>query len=419
MSATAHPAESKLPSPQTSFVNRHCSCWCFSRRTFLVQQRRAGERAKVQSNFGDLQTIPSGYSSSGALFFCPCCITADTAYIFGCAEIQRFGISLGPQLALHLAALHRTVAFAYIAWHLYTERWLTHGRSTYDTVATRLAKSLVSGFFVIGVSGLLVSPGRRHLEFPVQVGTGRHRPRTTRRRPTRCSRRSRFQCRRRADHFEFSPRLAPVFFVPEEMMQRINLNEYSMKQPNIIVVGGGLAGLMATIRVAEAGSSRSTFFHRAGKALALRVRAGRHQRRKKSKRRRRQHRQAFRRHHLRRRFSRQSTARQAHVRSRSRHHRSARSHGRDVQSHSRRPARLSPLRRHSYITAPLLPAPPPASSCSTRSTNKSAATNPKAASQNLKATRFSRPSSTNPGSAAVSAPWICAPWKSPRTPPTQ
>ena len=43
------------------------------------------------------------------------------------------------------------IAFAYIAWHLYTERWLTHGRSTYASVAEDLSHPLYFAFFVIGI----------------------------------------------------------------------------------------------------------------------------------------------------------------------------------------------------------------------------------------------------------------------------
>jgi len=42
-------------------------------------------------------------------------------------------------------------AFAYIGWHLYTERWITHGRSTYATVAADMANPWYLGFFVVGV----------------------------------------------------------------------------------------------------------------------------------------------------------------------------------------------------------------------------------------------------------------------------
>jgi succinate dehydrogenase / fumarate reductase, cytochrome b subunit len=43
------------------------------------------------------------------------------------------------------------IAFAYISWHLYTERWLTHGLSTYKTVAHDLQNPWYLAFFVVGV----------------------------------------------------------------------------------------------------------------------------------------------------------------------------------------------------------------------------------------------------------------------------
>jgi succinate dehydrogenase cytochrome b subunit len=43
------------------------------------------------------------------------------------------------------------VAFAYIGWHLYTERWLTHGMSTYKNVAEDMRNPWYLAFFVVGV----------------------------------------------------------------------------------------------------------------------------------------------------------------------------------------------------------------------------------------------------------------------------
>jgi succinate dehydrogenase / fumarate reductase, cytochrome b subunit len=43
------------------------------------------------------------------------------------------------------------IAFAYIGWHLYTERWLTHGRSMYANVADDMQNPMYLAFFVIGV----------------------------------------------------------------------------------------------------------------------------------------------------------------------------------------------------------------------------------------------------------------------------
>ena len=51
-----------------------------------------------------------------------------------------------------------------------------------------------------------------------------------------------------------------------------------MAAPKIIVVGGGLAGLSAVIKIAEMGGEVDLFSIVPGKAFALGVRAGRHQR---------------------------------------------------------------------------------------------------------------------------------------------
>jgi succinate dehydrogenase / fumarate reductase, cytochrome b subunit len=43
------------------------------------------------------------------------------------------------------------IAFAYIGWHLYTERWLTHGKSTYQDVALQMQDPWALTFMIVGV----------------------------------------------------------------------------------------------------------------------------------------------------------------------------------------------------------------------------------------------------------------------------
>jgi len=43
------------------------------------------------------------------------------------------------------------IAFIYIGWHLYTERWLTHGLSTYTNVVEDLANPWFFAFMAVGV----------------------------------------------------------------------------------------------------------------------------------------------------------------------------------------------------------------------------------------------------------------------------
>ncbi len=43
------------------------------------------------------------------------------------------------------------IAFAFIGWHVYTERFLTHGKSTFADVDRALANPYYFGFYVLGV----------------------------------------------------------------------------------------------------------------------------------------------------------------------------------------------------------------------------------------------------------------------------
>lgn len=43
------------------------------------------------------------------------------------------------------------IAFAYIGWHVYTERFLTGGKSTYDNVANDMQNPVFLTFFIIGI----------------------------------------------------------------------------------------------------------------------------------------------------------------------------------------------------------------------------------------------------------------------------
>jgi succinate dehydrogenase / fumarate reductase, cytochrome b subunit len=43
------------------------------------------------------------------------------------------------------------IAFVYIGWHVYTQRWLTHGMSTYDEVAQQMRSLWAFAFMVVGI----------------------------------------------------------------------------------------------------------------------------------------------------------------------------------------------------------------------------------------------------------------------------
>ncbi len=51
------------------------------------------------------------------------------------------------------------IAFVFIGWHVYTERFLTHGKSTYDDVARAVANPWYFGFYLLGVVAASVHLG--------------------------------------------------------------------------------------------------------------------------------------------------------------------------------------------------------------------------------------------------------------------
>lgn len=100
----------------------------------------------------DLQTIPFRiYVEWGAIFLPMLFHGGYGIYIWlqGKSNVSQY-----PWVKNWLYAMQRytgLVAFAYIGWHLYTERWLTHGKSTYATVAVDMQNSWYLTFFVIGI----------------------------------------------------------------------------------------------------------------------------------------------------------------------------------------------------------------------------------------------------------------------------
>ena len=192
MSATATRPDYQLSPPQTSFFDRHHSCWRISRRAFLVQQRRAGRCAPIRRNFPRrLQTIPFRIFVEWAFIFLPILYHGGYGiYIWLRGQVECFGISVGQELAFHAAALHRPDRFrlhrlALVHGALADSRHV----DLRDGCAAICRIRGIWRFFLIGDSGFFVSPGRRHLEFSLQVGTGRDRARATRRRATRRARR--------------------------------------------------------------------------------------------------------------------------------------------------------------------------------------------------------------------------------------
>ena len=128
--------------PVGAFLAEHF----WSNSTALVGARQYDETSQT------LQTIPFRIFVEWAFIFLP--ILYHGGYGVWIWLRGQSNVSHYPWVKNWLFTLQRytgLIAFAYIGWHLYTERWLTHGRSTYATVAKDLANPWYLAFFVVGV----------------------------------------------------------------------------------------------------------------------------------------------------------------------------------------------------------------------------------------------------------------------------
>jgi succinate dehydrogenase / fumarate reductase cytochrome b subunit len=100
----------------------------------------------------ELQTIPWRPVVEWALIFLPLLYHALYGFVIwsrGQSNVLRY-----PYVANWMYVLQRwtgLIAFLFIGWHVYVERILTGGKSTYADVATTMASPLYWGFYLIGV----------------------------------------------------------------------------------------------------------------------------------------------------------------------------------------------------------------------------------------------------------------------------
>ena len=108
--------------------------------------------AKYDEVSRDLQTIPFRPFVEWGFIFLPMLyhgVYGIYIWLRGDSNVSSY-----PWVKNWLYALQRytgLIAFVYIGWHLYTERWLTHGRSTYENVVKDLSNPYFLAFMVIGV----------------------------------------------------------------------------------------------------------------------------------------------------------------------------------------------------------------------------------------------------------------------------
>ena len=145
--------------PDTSYLLRklHSLTGIIPVGAFLVEHFWSNSSVLVSASkydevSRDLQTIPFRPFVEWGFIFLPMLyhgVYGIYIWLRGDANVSSY-----PWVKNWLYALQRytgLIAFVYIGWHLYTERWLTHGRSTYENVVKDLSNPYFLAFMVIGV----------------------------------------------------------------------------------------------------------------------------------------------------------------------------------------------------------------------------------------------------------------------------
>lgn len=108
--------------------------------------------AKYNETSQELQTIPFRVFVEWAFIFLPMLFHGGYGvyiWIRGESNVSRY-----PWVKNWLYTFQRytgLIAFVYIGWHVYTQRWLTHGMSTYGEMAQQLANPWALAFMIVGV----------------------------------------------------------------------------------------------------------------------------------------------------------------------------------------------------------------------------------------------------------------------------
>ena len=128
--------------PVGAFLAEHF----WSNSAALVSARKYDETSQ------ELQTIPFRLFVEWAFIFLPILFHGGYGvYIWLCGESN---VSQYPWVKNWLYTFQRytgLIAFAYIGWHVYTQRWLTHGMSTYAEVTRQLLNPWALAFMFVGV----------------------------------------------------------------------------------------------------------------------------------------------------------------------------------------------------------------------------------------------------------------------------
>jgi len=145
--------------PDTSYLLRklHSLTGIIPVGAFLAEHFWSNSYALVSSNLyneksRELQTIPFRLAVEWLVIFLP--MLYHGGYGIYIWLRGKSNVSSYPWVGNWLYTAQRytgLVAFAYIGWHLYTERWLTHGKSTYADVRGLMQNPYAMAFMLIGI----------------------------------------------------------------------------------------------------------------------------------------------------------------------------------------------------------------------------------------------------------------------------
>jgi len=128
--------------PVGAFLAEHF----WSNSAALVSRERYNETSQ------ELQTIPFRVFVEWGFIFLPILFHGGYGvYIWLRGESN---VSQYPWVKNWLYTFQRytgLIAFAYVGWHVYTQRWLTHGMSTYAEMAQQLLNPWALAFMFVGV----------------------------------------------------------------------------------------------------------------------------------------------------------------------------------------------------------------------------------------------------------------------------